>query len=429
MLDSTTNKKILHRAPWVVTGQAAQETGATNGVIPDGAVMAENGRILAIGRYKELAAEYSTVEKIEHDASILAPPLINGHTHLELSHLPISDPVDNVRSPMHGMTNWITNLLARKQQFSETHHDFESRIMACGLQTLDDMFAGGVAFVGDIGNHIESRQISREHNVRVCFLLELIGFTNESADKNIDRLHDLAEDNSLGIGFTAHASYSATRSLMQEIKKYALMKGNVFSIHVAESSEEIEFLQTGSGKLRSFLEDRGAWDNSFKPPSTGAIRYLDQLGILDHKTLCVHAVHIDDQEIRLLAEKKAKVCLCPGSNRTLAVGKAPVGDLLAAGILPAIGTDSLASNNSLNMWREMQILREDHPELSPEKVFNMATVGGAAAWGCDDELGSLAPGKRARFLSVIGQDEYKSGLEVLEYLTCTGESVQVNWVE
>jgi len=427
--EMTANNIVLHRAPWVVTGTVPGTIGTEGSVFSDGAVLAVDGWIQGVGRYKDLAAEYSQVDKIDHDCSILTPALINGHTHLELSVLAINDTVDNDRLSMQDMTVWIRNLLASKQKFSESHHDYVSRIMDCGRQALDDMFAEGVAFAGDIGNHVQSSRISKDHALRVCFLLELLGFTRDTAEKSIDRLHDLATDTSLDIGFTAHAPYSATPALMQEIKRYSQRKGNVFSIHAAESDEEIEFLRSGTGSFKEFLIDRGAWDDSFKPPGTGAIQYLDQLGVLDQQTVCVHAVHINAQEINILAEKKAKVCLCPGSNRTLGVGKAPVDRLLKAGILPAIGTDSLASNVSLNMWREMQILRDDHPAIEPAKVFSMATAGGAAAWGRDDELGALAIGKRARFLSISCQDAGNSALAVFEYLTGSGESVQVDWVE
>ena len=83
----------------------------------------------------------------------------------------------------------------------------------------------------------------------------------------------------------------------------------------------------------------------------------------------------------------------------------------------------------MNIWREMQILREDHPELTPQDVFAMATIGGAVAWGKDDELGSLSPGKSAFFLSIESKESFESALEVLDFLTSTGDSIQVNWVE
>jgi len=133
-------------------------------------------------------------------------------------------------------------------------------------------------------------------------------------------------------------------------------------------------------------------------------------------------------EIELLAKRNASVCLCPGSNRFLEMGKAPVTEFLAHGILPALGTDSLASNEILNIWREMRLLREDHPGLAPESVFAMATMGGAAAWGVDAELGSLAAGRKPLILAVNCPDKMYSARQVFEYLTTVDESVEIEWL-
>jgi cytosine/adenosine deaminase-related metal-dependent hydrolase len=426
--NSPVTKAVLHRAPWVVTGQVGSYIGEAKGVIRDGAVLVVNDRIMEVGYYRDLVAEFSNVDRKDHDGSILTPALINGHSHLELSHLPIEDAGEENHGKMNDMTDWIRDLLAKKKRFSESHHNFVSKILDCGRQALDNMFAEGVCFVGDIGNHLESRMIGKDHQVQVSFLLELMGITRETESKAIALLNKIATEDLPEVGFTAHATYSASPSLIQEIKMQSRRRENIFSMHVAESAEEIEFLQTGTGSFKDFLEDCGAWDNTFKPPAAGAVDYLDKLGVLDRRTLCVHAVHIDEQEIQILANNQVKVCLCPGSNRHLGVGKAPVGKMLSAGILPAIGTDSLSSNKSLSIWHEMQILREDHPELAPREVFAMATMGGAAAWGRDDDLGSLAPDKKALFLSIICQESFKHGKEVLDFLTSTGKSIQPGWV-
>lgn len=158
--------------------------------------------------------------------------------------------------------------------------------------------------------------------------------------------------------------------------------------------------------------------------------YLQRLGVLDPKTLCVHCVHVTENEIQLLAEKGAHVCLCPGSNRFLRVGKAPVERMLRHGLLPAIGTDSIASNEALDIWREMRILSEDHPEAKPAKILEMATLGGASALHCEGLFGSLAPGRRALFLEV--DDEEFSLIDTEESLCETlikgGRPQVVSWI-
>ena len=103
-------------------------------------------------------------------------------------------------------------------------------------------------------------------------------------------------------------------------------------------------------------------------------------------------------------------------------------EFIAHGILPALGTDSKASNAVLSIWHEMRLLREDHPDLSPGTVFSMATRGGAEAWGIAPEMGTLEPGKQAHILKVNCLSNMKSSEDILEHMTTAGESVQVQWV-
>ncbi len=143
-----------------------------------------------------------------------------------------------------------------------------------------------------------------------------MGLTKESETKTFAKLENITADKSLDIGCTPHAPYSTTPALLQAIKKQADQQGHIFSIHVAESKQEVDFLQFGTGVFREFLLERGAWDGSFTIPGKGSVQYLESLGVIDSNTLCVHGVHVNPAEIEILAKKKAKVCLCPGSNRS-----------------------------------------------------------------------------------------------------------------
>jgi cytosine/adenosine deaminase-related metal-dependent hydrolase len=260
------------------------------------------------------------------------------------------------------------------------------------------------------------------------FLLELLGLSAESEKRSFARLKEVSGPGSAAVACTAHAPYSTTPGLIREIKKKADQKRHMFSIHTAESMQEVEFLQTGSGHFRKFLQERGGWDGSFAIPGKSSVQYLESLGVLNDRTLCVHAVHVNREEIETLAKTRAKVCLCPGSNRFLGVGKAPVTEFLDHGILPALGTDSRASNPVLSMWREMRLLSEDHPGLDPETIFAMATRGGADAWGLGGEMGTLEPGKDAHVIAIGCAEAISSGKEIFDFLTTVGESVQVEWL-
>lgn len=423
------NQPVIHRAPWVVADVAHEIYGDCRGIIEDGAVAVSDNIIKGVGRSKEIFQEFGGHSVQEHEYGALVPALINSHCHLELSHLDLADSGKKNKDAYESdPTLWIRDLIKARDSFLQGSSEAEGQVTARAVQSLEKMSAEGVGFVGDIGNSLESRTIGQGHRTEVKFLLELLGLSKESEEQSLARLEMVLADAAVDIACTAHAPYSTTPTTIKRIKESARLHNSLFSIHTAESVQEVEFLKNGKGVFLDFLVEREAWDGSFKSPGMGPVSYLDSLGVLDDRTLCVHAVHLDRDEIATLAARKTKVCLCPGSNRFLGVGKAPVTEFIAHGILPALGTDSLASNEILSIWREMCLLREDHPELSPATVFSMATRGGAEAWGIDSDMGTIAPGRQAGILSVEYPDTVRSGEDLLESLTTAGISAQAEWI-
>jgi len=416
----------LYRAPWLVTVESEKDLLSRPGEGPDAHFLIEDGgvcvagdRILAVGRFDDLRQHHGAAEVVDYEASILTPSLVNAHVHLELSHLAgVGDTVDHNGD----LPAWITELLAGRERCPAS----EAEIIRAGKLALDDLYASGTGLLADIGNQPVSSVIGSGAEARVSFFLELLGMSKKASQEAMAVLNrEEGRDRSC----TVHAPYSCHADLIRTVKKQTMQQQRIFTLHVAESAAEIEFLRYGTGGFREFLTARGVWDGSFVPladQNRGAVHYLDGLGVLDSGTLCVHAVHISKQEITLLAEKRAKVCICPGSNRYLGVGRAPVADMLVNGILPALGTDSLASNRELNLWQEMKTLRADHPGIRPSLIFAMATRGGAEALGYGDRLGMLRPGTLASLLAVQCPGIKRS--EVFEYLTTIGCQAQPIWV-
>lgn len=396
----------LHRAPFVVP--------VTSPLLEDGGVLCQDGVIAAVGRFCDLKDSAATV--VDHEGCILTPALINGHAHLELSYL--AELGRSFSPSANGdITAWIRSLLERRARPRSDVQDQRDARLA-----LADLAKRGCAAVADIGNLTESRYIGQDAAVDVLYFLELLGLSRELENAGLKLLQTVDAD----MHCTAHAPYSTSPALIKAVKARSGRNGAPFPIHVAESGDEIEFLRAGTGRFRAFLEERGAWDGSFAPPGTGAVEYLDGLGVLDEHTVCIHAVHVSEEEIGLLRKRRAKVCLCPGSNRFMGVGKAQVPSFLEHGLLPALGTDSLTSNRTLNIWREMRLLTQDHPGLDPETVFRMATLGGARAFGISDRFGALAEGRAARFLAVHNHRDLRKN--VFEFLATDGEVAEIDWV-
>lgn len=402
----------IYSAPWVLP--------ITNPAIRDGAVAVKDGRIEAVGPAAEIRAAFSGREEIRCEG-VLMPALINAHIHLELSHLL------DVKRPVASQTmcDWITDLIRARGECRLSREEIDQYRQ----RILLDQRRSGVVLLADIGNEQHPTNSDLSDFPFVLHFQEFVAPTRiatEAAAAIITGLPD-------SVVATAHAPYSTSPELICVLKKRARRLGNVFSLHVAESKEEIDFVQSTTGSFRAFLERIGAWDGTFLREFSnleGTVMYLQQLGVLDPNTLCVHCVHITENEVRLLGEKGAHVCLCPGSNRFLRVGKAPLEHMLRYGLLPAIGTDSIASNETLDIWREMQILREDHPGVEPAKILEMATLGGAAALHCEGDFGSLSPGQRAIFLEVDsnGFAQVDSEQKLLDILTKEGQPQVVNWI-
>ena len=183
----------------------------------------------------------------------------------------------------------------------------------------------------------------------------------------------------------AHSPYSCTPELLVEVKQAADRLGLPFVIHAAESREEVEIVRSRHGH---------------RP-----IEHLHRLGLLDARTILVHCVWLDDGEIELVAASGATVSHNPVSNAKLASGVAPVQALRKCGVPVGLGTDSMLSNNALNLFQEMKFAvllqrahRLDGNALSARDVLAMATREGAKVLGWQAEIGSLETGKEADFV-------------------------------
>jgi cytosine/adenosine deaminase-related metal-dependent hydrolase len=405
---------LIISAPWVVPVDTP--------VIRDGSIVIVDGRIVDFGKRADLVVKYSQyLEKFY--PCVLMPGLVNAHMHLELSHL------QNTMEllPGRNFTDWIDRLIEQKLSGKWCRE----KIIETFQITLHDQYNSGVVLIGDIGNEYyeELHHLEGKLQPQIVRMLEYLGPNRGACRAALEQLARLDDR----IPATGHAPYSTAPDLLLAIKKRCNRLQHIFSIHTGESQDEREFLQTGSGSFRDFLERRNSWDGQFsfsESGFTGTIDYFDHLGILDEKTLLVHCVHISKNELQLIKERGAQICLCPGSNQFLGVGSAPVEQMLALGLLPALGSDSPASNHTIDMWREMQILADSHADLDCSTILAMATMGGARALRHDSDLGSLAVGKNAKFIHVSSAalKGCRDGEQLVKELVSGGKPTEITWV-
>ncbi len=346
------------------------------------------------------------------DCAIL-PGLVNAHTHLELSWLAGKVP------PANSMPDWIRAQLAVRRA-APVDVDAAANAARAAIATA---MATGTAIFGDISNSLTTpgvpgvvfheilgfRVVDAEPVVREAWARVDAVPRDGSADGDTTRDGDIPPTVMQGgvspslhqpasFSVVAHAPYSVSPALFAEIARQR--RGAPLAVHVGESPEEIEFLQTGQGAFRRLLDDLGAWNDAWSPPGCGPIEYLRRVGYLQPGMLAVHAGHLEDEELIALRDAGGVVVTCPRSNVWVGAGRPDVARFYRARVAVAIGTDSLASVDTLNMFDELAAVRQAAPGIAPGRIIESATLIGARALGLASDFGSIEAGKCADLVAV-----------------------------
>jgi cytosine/adenosine deaminase-related metal-dependent hydrolase len=339
--------------------------------IENGAVGVESGRIFAVGTSDELG------EGTSFEEAVILPGLVNAHSHLEYA-------VYGGFGDGLAFGPWIQLHIERKgciawEEFVAIARLGAAECLRSGISTIADASFSGAA-----------ASVAAELGLRGIVCLELFG-TDLSQLDEAHAKRSAFERGSVRVGLSPHAPYSASPDLYREA--YRETAAPVIT-HVAESDDELQYMLAGTGPIAAVTE--------IPSPGMTPVRYLAHEGLLRPATVAAHCVKVDADEIALLAEHDVAVAHCPRSNAILGCGIAPLRELLDAGIRVGLGTDSPASAPSFDFFDEMRAAvyaaraRAESPEaLSARDALTLATLGSASALGLDEEIGSLAPGKRA----------------------------------
>jgi len=357
-------KRELHRAKWIVADAST--------IIENGYLEVENGFIKGV--HKDSPKE----KCIDHGPGALIPPLINAHLHLELSALKNQLPFDR------GFKSWVTALLDKRASLGEKILISEARKAIRDLETFGNLYVGDISTLGIVKPMIERSGLNG-----VCF--------HEFLGSDIP-CFNVQKNAPLSFSLAGHAPHTSSPQLLQALKNRTAAAGLPFSIHVAESDDESEFIYDKKGAWADFLLARGIDWSSWKIGSKTPVAYLDDLGLLDPLTMAVHVLNATDKDFDMLGLSGAKVCVCPRSNWNLHKKLPDIEKMIQRGIQPGLGTDSLASCDSLNIFDEMAFVRETYPGLDLQTIFSMGTINGARALGVNRWTGTLFKGNKAQFL-------------------------------
>ena len=384
----------IHRAKWVM---ASPEQWLENGY-----VAMDHGRILQVSTGY---AAKGTGKEIDHGQGVLMPALVNAHTHLSLSALAGKLPVQS------GFTAWIEALISERKRVTE------EKALQAVYSAVAVLKRTGTGLVGEFGPHIPVAKLIASSGLRAIVWFELMGNSQVMAPLP-------ADNNKIHYAYAGHAPHTTSPSFLSMIKKADIRAGKPFCMHLAESREEVEFLQTGKGIWADLMTSAQIDFSGWKRFGNRPVEFAFKQGLLDKNTLAVHLLEVTPQEVALLAESRCGVCLCPRSNWTLHGRLPDIERLLKAGINPALGTDSLASVANLNLFDEMGFIAKHYPGLHPDTILAFATVNGATAL-CQPERGLLKPGNRTQLI-YVDIDAKHSG-QAAEKLV-SGDDLKIHFV-
>ena len=333
-------------------------------------------------------------EDVDLGEVVLLPGLVNAHTRLELTAMrgvPEELPFFDWERTQHTRA-WPTALT-------------DDQLVDCARLGVVEGLAAGITTFADTSASGASLRAMRALGVRGVVYQDVVGPAPEHHDEAlaglraaVDRLR-AHESDLVRVGVSPHSVYSVHEDLLIDACAVALGERLPIAIHVAESAEEIEFLREARGPFAELLRERGipVVRRAYSP-----VHLLVELGVDIAHPLLIHCVQLEPSDIAFIAERGCPVVHCPGSNAKLGHGIAPVVELLAAGAVVGLGTDSVASSNRMDLLDEarlaalLQRVRTRSPAALPAATaLRLATLGGARALGLDDRVGSLAVGKDA----------------------------------
>jgi 5-methylthioadenosine/S-adenosylhomocysteine deaminase len=347
--------------------------------IENGTVVVDGARITYVGP-RRAAPDGPDIDLGE---VVLAPGLVNAHTHLDLTVL---------RGRFDGLPffEWIRALTAARAAL------VPDELLESARAGIREGILAGVTTYADTAPNDAPFEAMRAMGVRGIAYREVFGPDPAQCDRSMDALRAAIaemrprETALVHAGVSPHAPYSVSDELFEAVARFAEDERLPLATHVAESADEALYVARGDGPFAGFLRSRGI---AVTARARTPVDLLASRGVLGANTLLIHCVRCDDRDIATIAQHESGVATCPASNRYFGHGSAPVAAMRGAGVRLGAGSDSMASND------RMDILQEARAALARGEndadVWELSTLGGARALRLDRVTGSLEAGKQA----------------------------------
>lgn len=385
----------------------------TSDPITNGAVLVRDGKIRDVGQADMLKLRYPDEETVDYGLAAVMPGLVDLHTRLEKTVL---------RGVAHDVpyATWILSILELGSRL-EVSDWYDSAILG-GLDAL----SSGITTVADITSTGAACTAAQKLGLRGVIYCEVaamdksrVPYAIRSAENDILHWREEVDQDRITIGIAPGAVYAIHPSVFTQVSECARKMNLPVAMRLAGSREEYNFVKRGSSMFAVHTMDdskRGYVEiPPWMPTGVTPVRYALNWGAFESSNvLVIHAVHVDDDDIKKLREYNVSICTCARSNAQLGMGIAPLGAFLRAGLNVGFGTDSPAATESIDMISEMRMSMliqrafDTRRFLDSSTVLELATIGGARALGIDDKVGSLEIGKCADLIAVDLSSSYQT---------------------
>lgn len=416
----------------------------TSDPVHDAVVVVSKGVIEGVFSRQEFSANFDPEEvgdARDYKEAIIMPGLINMHSHLDYA-------AARAFETGSGFFGWLRHLIETVKPWSEDRW-LQSALYGTRLAAL-----AGTSTIVDSTKTGNSAKAIAEVGLRALVGLELFGvfdadtegrwaewltFYARMIDPEDDALRAALQSGRIRLTVSPHAPYTVCPTLWLKAMVWAAKEKMPVLAHLAESVEECEWIAEGNATVDRFLQFATTPDGATEPGALpkwqgrghSPVRHLKNYGLLNDNLIAAHMVQVDDEDIQLITEARVKVAHCPRSNARLRCGAAPIEKFIERKIPFAIGTDSLASCDDLNMISEAQFALNMHRSRKPDlalsarEITESMTIRAAELIGMDQQIGSLEVGKLADLAvfalppSPLGDSERKE-LDPYNLLICGG---------
>ncbi len=312
--------------------------------------------------------------------SVLVPAAANAHVHLELSSSDSLRPTQPVR-----FSQWLDQMIAHRRNERSGDQDtmLRQRWQAVG-EGIERCRKAGVTWVADIvssSSDMEQREGAPVSGIGFVECIGLVESRIAEAERMLQWLpHSKMPTTVAGscvgwsIGLSPHAPYSVHPRLFETVILVARRHGLPVAMHLAESEEEMRLLRDGAGPLVDVLRKYDAWQPGVLPFPVDYAEYINALSRA-RRSLLIHGNYLEPPHWDLLAVRRDRMAVvyCPRTHASFTHRPYPLTQMLAAGVRVLLGTDSLATNPDLNVWREVAFCHRHYPEIAPARLLAMVT--------------------------------------------------------